>query len=191
MNAPTTIIHPVLSGEVVDEAVQVVAEPEQLFAWAKDAKPGDRFVYATRMVLPAKSAGGRAARNLYERGLVQLCQRRVAGTSLRNYEAQRTKRAWPGLDPVVRTSSGDFVNLDDETGAANALLPVLARAAQFGRPCPTDRQLATSARVRLETVKPGLDVLRAINAIRIKGVKAPTCRIVTIVGTGHSTGYAR
>lgn len=180
-----------ISNAIVDEALHIIAEPEALFAWAEHARRGDRFVYATRCVLPAKSAGANAARNLQARGLVNLCQRPVEGRPERNYEAQRTSRPWPGLDAAPRHPSGDYVDLADETSAANALLPVLARSARFGRPCPTDHMLATQANIPVDAVRPALDALRAINAIRIVRVKAPTLRQIVIVESGHATGMVR
>ncbi|SEM88582.1 hypothetical protein SAMN05192583_1403 [Sphingomonas gellani] len=191
MTALTKITGVLPDGHFDGEAVHVIASPEQLFAWAEHAKSGERFLYGTRCVFSPKGEGVRAAMNLAERGLVNLCQRPVAGRRERNYEAQRTSRRWPGIDPVAQATDGDLIGLGDETAAVNKVLPILKRAAQFGRPCPTDTQLASQANIRADDVQAVLGVLRAINAIRITSAPAPTCRIVTIVETGHCTGAAR
>jgi len=171
---------------VVDEAPGVVASAAQINQWAENAKAGDRFVYASRSsLLPRGSEGGRTARDLLDRGLVRHEQRRIAAGSI-NYAVIRTSKPWEVARPTRRERTGPAIS--GEAAAVDALFPILVRFARFNRPCPTDAQLAGRAGVTLDVVKPALAAMQIANMIRIKGVKAPTLRIVEICGTGHITG---
>ena len=170
-----------------------VASPQQLLDWAETAKPGERFVYATRPFLPVGSLGAAAARDLGERGLV-LLRRKRCETQPDNhvYWVLRSSRRWgvpaaTAAKPVLTARSRDA----GDYAAGDALLPILTRAAQHARPCPTDKQLASRAKIDFERVQPGLDALRGANAIRITSAPAPTLRRVLIVGPGWQTGLAR
>jgi hypothetical protein len=181
---------------VDDEAPGVVASPERIAAWAKAANAGDRFVYATRAYLVPGSAGAKMARVLSDAGIVFLTQRR-SGTFLTefSYTATRSSKPWSEpkaveAKPVLAARVNRAAEAADYA-AGEMLLPILERAAQFGRPCPTDKQLAAKARMPTERVAPGLDALRASHAITVHPCAAPTLRIVTILSSGARTGYAR
>ena len=174
----TLALHPVA------ELDGVVASADMIVAWAKAARAGDLFVYATRCSLPVASAGAKAARDLAGQGLVLLTQARVTGTDLRNYRATRSGRAWPSEKAPPRRVD----HVDEEAICIDRLLPHLQRAARFGLPCPTDSQLARKAGVEVMAVAPTLRAMNEYGIIRIEGVRAPTLRRVTIVATGHRTG---
>lgn len=170
------------------ELAGIVAAPARMIAWAEHARAGDVFVYATRRLLPPGSEGAACVRTLAEAGLVHPTQRALPGRLERNYQMQRTSRVWCPVK--VRPAPRGIVERapDDEAVLLNALLPILTRAARFGRPCPTDKQLAIKCGVDVGAVQSGLFALRAINAIRVQPAKAPTMRLITIVATGHKTG---
>lgn len=170
-----------------DEAPGVVASAGRIKTWAIIARPGDEFVYATRASLPFGSEGARAARLLHDQGFAHLRQR-PAGAGLFNYVLKRSGQPWPA-PRVLGVDLG--VEVPQEAAAIDALFPILLRYARFGRPCPTDAQLAASAGLRLTAVKPALAAMASANMIEIRGVKAPTLRIVSIVGTRHATGMIR
>ena len=176
----------------IDEAPGVVASPARIDAWLEIAKPGDRFVYATRLCLPINSAGRKRMLVLENRGLVCLTRpRSTLDATVFKYTATRTSKptALTRPDrPVLTSDSAPLV--DDEVAIVDALLPVLERFAQAGRPCPTDKQLAERARLSEEAVKLGLEAMAAANLIRVQGMAAPTYRRVTILRTGAITGIA-
>lgn len=189
MNAPRSTAS---SDLIIDEFPGTVATIEMIDHWLSYAKPGEELVYATRCWLPAKSAGAAHLRTLAGQGLVHLKQRPIAGRPERNYVAERSSRRKPlvlatkptrGISPQDRHGG-----VNDDVTAMNAVLPLLARAARFERPCPTDRKLAERAGLSVEAVAHALDSLRSAGLIRVDGVKAPTLRQVTIVATGHRTG---
>ncbi len=177
----------------VDEAPGVVATPAQIDAWIEVAKEGDRMLYATRACLPVGSRGAARMRDLGARGLVQLTQARsTLDRTVFNYMATRTgvPCALTKPDRPVLTVSAASV-ADGEAAMVDALLPVLTRFAQSGRPCPTDRQLAARVGLSEDAVKTGLAVMTAAHLIRVQRVAAPTLRRVLIVATGQITGLAR
>lgn len=177
---------------VVDEAPGMIATVAQVDAWMEYAKAGDVFVYVTGTCLPIRGGGAKRMRELAERKLVNLSQKRVQpGGSAFNYQAQRTSTATALTKPQRATLIAPSVSLvDDEAAVCDALLPVLERFAHSGRPCPTDKQLAVRARISEDAVKAGLRALAAAHAIHIQGCAAPTSRRVTILATGQVTGYA-
>jgi hypothetical protein len=176
----------------VDEAPGVVATPAQIDAWMEVAKEGDRMLYATRACLPVGSRGAARMRDLGKRGLVQLTQARsTLDRTVFNYMATRTG-APSALTKPVRPVLGvpAVAIVDNEAAIVDALLPVLTRFAQHGRPCPTDRQLAVRADLTEAEVKAGLAAMSAAHLIRVQGCAAPTYRRVLIVATGQITGRA-
>lgn len=177
------------SEALAGEALNVVASPDRILGWAEIAQPGDQFVYASRAYLPSGSEGAKAAYDLATRGLVHLKQRRIAGSIATNYVAERTSAAWKPKQPKLPRSAPPAIrSADAEAAAINALLPVLQRAARFGRPCPTDAQLATRCGLSRGDVKAAIAAMELMNMVRVIAVKAPTLRMVTIVSTGHRTG---
>ncbi len=174
---------------MVDEVPGMVASPERVAAWMEVAKPGDRFVYTTRATLPPRSAGAKAMLRLAERGLVMLVRpRSKTNPDLFNYTAVRTSVP-TALERPKRERLVARV-IDAEAELVNALLPVLDRFARFGRPCPTDKQLAEKTRLPIDQIAPGLQALQLAGLIRIHQVPRPTLRRVVIVATGAQTGLA-
>ena len=178
--------------QAVDEAPGMIATVAQVDAWLEHAKYGDVFVYVTGTCLPIRSGGAARMRDLAARGLVHLTQKRVApGAAMTNYRAQRSNKPSALSKPTRSTLSIDKAELvDDEATLVNSLLPLLARAAKHGRPCPTDAQLAERAMLRRDDIAPALEVLRAAGLIHIQSAPAPTLRRVTILATGERTGLA-
>lgn len=167
-----------------DEASGVVAIPERIFAWAKNAKPGDVFVYATRCHLPPKSAGAAAARTLSDRGLAFLTQKAIPDRAERSYRATRSSVPYA---PPRDTHAVDRI-IDAEALAIDVLYPILERAARFGRPCPTDSQLSQRTGIPLADIPATIDAMRAQEMILVYPAPAPTQRFVFIVSTGNKTG---
>ncbi|MEG3153024.1 hypothetical protein U1769_24285 [Sphingomonas sp. ZT3P38] len=172
----------------LDEAPGVVAAAARILGWAEIALAGAEFVYATRCYLPIGSEGAKAARELQERGLVHLKQRRVQGGSTINYVAERSSLPWERARPRAVPKAMPYRPAAGEAATINALYPVLRRAARFSRPCPTDAQLAERAGVEIDAIHPALSAMEQIGMIRIEPAKAPTLRLVSIVATGHRTG---
>lgn len=177
---------------VVDEAPGMIATVAQVDAWMEHAKAGDVFVYVTGTCLPIRGGGAKRMRELAERKLVNLSQKRVQpGASAFNYQAQRTSTATALTKPERPTLvAPSIAAMDGEVAVLDALLPILERFARSGRPCPTDKQLAARAQITKDQVAEGLRILVASHVIHIQGCAAPTTRRVTILATGHQTGYA-
>lgn len=176
-----------------DEAPGIVASPARIDAWMEVAKKGDVFLYATRSCLPVNSAGAKHMRALAGRGLVVLTRPRSSlDPTVFNYRAHRTDKPTAmtrPARPVLVAPSAALV--DGEAAIVDALLPVLERFAQHGRPCPTDKQLASKAMLTEAAVKAGLEAMVAAHLIKVLGCAAPTYRRVVIVSTGAITGLAR
>lgn len=183
----------------VDEYPGVVATPLRLHAWAAAARPGEVFVYATRSTLPLGSAGATYVRQLAARGLVTLTQKRVSRDrpgvpGAHNYRATRTSVPWPVAAKQARavlTPAGepDLV-AEVEQLAVDQLLPVLSRAAQFRRPCPTNKALADRVGCSVDLAAAGVAALRSLRLIHVASAPPPTDRFVTILATGWRTGVA-
>ena len=170
------------------EAKGVIASIDQIETWLAIAKAGDRFLYATRPCLPAGSQGALRMRTLAEQGLVYLVKKR--SDLLRGewcYYAERSTKSARDIRPL-REPRHDVRTTPDDVSAINVLLPILKKAARFGRPCPTDVQLAERAKLPREVIQPTIDAMRTMNIIRVLPAKAPTLRFVEIVETGHKTG---
>jgi hypothetical protein len=187
MNAPVAIGEADFAA-VIDEHPGVVASPDRITGWAEIAKPGAEFVYATRCYLPIGSRGAEAARDLAERGLVYLKQRRVPNSREINYVAERSKAPWRQIHDRPKAAPSRPRAASGDAAAVDAVLPILQRAARFNRPCPTDVQIADRAGITVDAVQPALDALKANGVIRVSKVKAPTLRMITIVATSHKTG---
>jgi hypothetical protein len=183
---------PAPSGSMFDETTGMVAGVDRIDAWLAVAKPGDRFIYATRLTLPIASAGAARMRELHKRGLVTLVRPRSAlDPTVFNYTAFRTATPWILARPErPRLAITAEPIADDEAATIDALLPVLERFARYGRPCPTDRQLADKAGLTEAAVKAGLEAMIAANLIRVSGCAAPTYRRILILSSGLITGIA-
>jgi len=178
------------------EVSAVIATPDRIDAWVAVARPGDRFAYATRQYLPTGSPGPKRLRALEEAGLVHLFQRR---SELRpgwfTYFAERTSQRAPVPKPSAarqRLSLRPPMIPDDtaDLDVMEQVLAVLERSARFGRPCPTDHQLAERVEAGVEQVRGALVALQADHAIVVHAAPAPTLRRVTILSAGWTTGYA-
>ncbi|KQN93866.1 hypothetical protein ASE95_02885 [Sphingomonas sp. Leaf231] len=179
---------PTSSGFVeTDEAPGIVASVERVNAWMEVAEAGDRFVYATRAMLPFRSPGAARMRSLAERKLVLLVRpRSTSNPELFNYTAVRTTVPSVLRKPVRGTLSACLI--DAEAATVDALMPILDRAARFGRPCPTDKQMAERTGLTVEAVAGGIEVLVLAGLIRVFAAPRPTLRRVVILATGHQTG---
>lgn len=151
---------------------------EQVEAWAVEANPGERTVYARGAILP-RGAGIDAMRSLHEEGEVILNLRRV-GPDLFDYLA--TRRAVP-RSPMGGRGTG--ANLVD--GPGKRLLDVLTKLATREQPCPGNLQLAKLT--GFETPQKVAYHLRKL--IQARAVRVVTdvlgYRIVTISRTGKRT----
>ncbi|MEH3046485.1 hypothetical protein [Sphingomonas adhaesiva] len=179
----------------VRDETKRVADVGEVERWLAAAKQGDRLHYATRSYLPTGAPGPRRLRALSDQGLVLLFQKRsdlLLGEFC--YFAQRTGVASPVEAPIVvgaqrpqlsarEADAGDYQ-------AGDLLYPILKRAAEFGRPCPTDKQLSIRAGISVFSVEDGLLALRSAKLIAIHSAPAPTLRRVTILETGAQTGLA-
>lgn len=183
---------PAPSGSMFDEVSGLVAGVDRINAWLAVAKPGDRFIYASRCGLPRASAGAARMRDLGARGLVMLIQARSSLDPTRhNYTAVRTAVPSALTRPArPRLVVASEPLAEGEAAVIDALLPVLERFARYGRPCPTDRQLADKAGIAEASVKSGLEAMVAANLIRVHGCAAPTYRRIFILSTGLITGIA-
>lgn len=171
------------------EAKGVIASIDQIETWLAIAKAGDRFLYATRSAFRlGSSQSALRLRTLAEQGLVHLLQKRsdlLPGEWC--YYAERSTKSARDIRPL-REPRHDVRSMSDDVSAINVLLPILKKAARFGRPCPTDVQLAERAQLPREVIQPTIDAMRTMNIIRVLPAKAPTLRFVEIVETGHKTG---
>lgn len=184
-----------LALQPVRDEMKMVASVAQVETWLLAAKAGDTLHYATRPFLPPGAPGAKRLRDLSDQGLVELKQKRsdlIVGEFC--YFARRTARPIDdALQVAARTARAVLAVAASDVGdfaAGDLILPILARAAQFGRPCPTDKQLAQRARIQPERVQPGFDALRAARLIVVHAAPAPTLRRVTILETGAQTGLA-
>lgn len=178
---------------IQDEAPGVVATPARLTAWAEAAGAGERFVYATRFALPPGSVGAACARKLEAQGLIHLVRQRVTDAAVGwNYIAERSSSPWPAAQPARRRLSPrePDVVAEVEQLAVDQLFPILSRAAQFARPCPTDKQMAARIGASAEQVHEAMGALRTLQLVVVHPAPPPTNRFVTIVTTGWRTGLA-
>ena len=178
------------------ERIRVTAGVDDVNRWLAAAQHRDRFHYATRPYLPAGAPGPARLRALQAQGLVILFQQRSQlfhGEFC--YFAQRTARAIDDAAPAARVDRA-YATLSprqQDAGdyeAGDRLLPHLERAAAFGRPCPTDKQLAQKAKIPVDFVAAGMLALRAAKVIAVHAAPAPTLRRVTILATGAQTGLS-
>jgi len=178
---------------VIDEAPGVIATAAQVDAWIETAKPGAVFVYVSGTSIPIRASGAKRMRELAAMGLVYLTQKRLEpGSPIVNYRAMRSEKPSALTKPERPTLSlAPSPVVEDETAIVDALLPILSQFARHGRPCPTDKQLATRADLTEDAVKAGLAAMSATHLIRVTGCAAPTYRRVLILATGAMTGFAK
>ena len=166
-----------------------VAKPERIDAWVERAGAGDRLIYASRPFLPVASPGAARLRALSTSGLIYLTSpRSTLDPTIFDYTAERSSKplAWAKpSQPVL-----ELRVVDAEAAIVDALLPVLERFAQAGRPCPTDLQLAERSGLDREIIPEALAALRAARLIHIQAAPAPTLRRVLILSSGAITGLS-
>ena len=164
--------------------------------WLSAADYADVFVYAVCPWLPIAAPGGRRMYALAMAGLVNLTKKRsdlLKGEWA--YRAQRTSKPLPEPEapavPRRRLSVTAPEIASDEAASIDLLLPLLKRAARHGRPCPTDAQMADRTGIPRSAIPATLAAMRAAHLIRIEGVASPTLRLITILATGHRTGFVK
>lgn len=174
----------------------LVASIADIERWLSAADVGDVFTYAVRPFLPVTAPGKRRMYALSIQGLVTLTQKR--SDLIENafaYRAQRTSQPLPEpeqpAEPRKRLSLAPAVLAVDEAAAIDKLLPIVTRAAKYGRPCPTDAQMADRSGLTRDDIPATLAAMQAARLVKIEGTSAPTLRLITILATGHRTGFAK
>ena len=170
----------------------IVARPDRIAAWMLVARPGDEFVYATRLrtaALPKDSAGAAKMRDLHAAGLVILFQRNAGDSEgqWRNYVARRTQAAVP--QPKTALAKASTVGVGP--AAVDAVLAILTKRALLGRPCPSETMLSSLTGLDGAVCAAVMRVLVEDGAIHVETAPAPTARFVTILATGQRTGVAK
>ena len=154
--------------------------------WLDRARAGDVLLYAHGEMLPRLGGAAARLRELAERELVILCQRR-AGAGLFDYLARRTRRALaPARGPV---STVVAFRLDRDLAR---LLGLLGDLAAEGQGCPTNAALGAALDMTAARVAALLFRLKAMGVIdvaceRPSGWAKNWRRIVTITATGERT----
>lgn len=171
----------------------VVASVADCDRWLAAAEYGDVFVYAVRAWLPVAAPGARRMYALQTLGLVTLTRKRSDRRPDEFvFRAQRTSKPIPEPEaPRAKLALKPVPIAVDEAAAIDEILPILQRSAKHGRPCPTDAQLADRAGLSRDDVAAALKAMHSAGLIRVQGVAAPTLRLITIVATGHRTGYVK
>ena len=174
-----------------------VASIAEVDRWLAYAETGDVFVYAVRTAwLPITAPGKRRLYALAIQGLVVLSQKPsdlIEGAKA--YRAQRSSKPLPPPEPAptprAKLSLSAPVIAVDEAAAIDKLLPIVMRAAKYGRPCPTDAQMADRSGLARDAIPATLAAMQAARLVKIEGTSAPTLRLITILATGHRTGFAK
>lgn len=179
-----------------DDRPSLPASNADIERWLSVAEYGDVFVYAVCPWLPVVAPGGRRMYALHVQGLVTLTRKRsdlFAGEWA--YRAQRTSKPLPEpealAEPRKRLSVATRAIAVDEAAAIDRLLPILKRSARHGRPCPTDAQLSDRADIPRDEIPAVLAAMQDAHLVKIEGTSAPTLRLITILATGHRTGFAK
>ncbi|HVQ09548.1 MAG TPA: hypothetical protein VMS43_14040 [Allosphingosinicella sp.] len=154
---------------------RLVTEAE-LTGWARMALPGDSFVYCTGPAVPPGPTKERVKR-LIASGTVRAHQRRGAGGALESYVVKRVE------EPVRIEAAPLDQALED-------IFEVLSRAAQRGRRCPSDAELARGAGLATRNQAAWrMRKLERSGRIQSQSIDTPDgpWRIVTIVQTRRQT----
>jgi hypothetical protein len=188
-----------------------LVSPDDLQQWLATAAPGEAFTYFIGAMLVPGMAIVVAARAASERGEVILTQRRredrlfdYLATKRRNAERslggeslcgdpRQANRGSRANQPLSRSGVDCSGSRAFGRGVADAdeekewLMAVLRRLASFGKPCPTNRELAAIAQLKdAESVRYRLGLLAAEGRIKIH-TPPQGPRVVTIVASGRST----
>jgi hypothetical protein len=152
--------------------------------WAAEAKPGETFIYHSGAFLVQSLASVAAARALVARGEALFIQRRT-GPGQFDYMIQKRRNAEGrpiSCASVEERAPGTTVDEEVEQ-----LMAVLRRLASFGKPCPTNRQLAELAMLKdAESARYRLTQLSIAGRIKVE-MPPQGVRVITIVSSGRST----
>lgn len=162
----------------------------ELEAWVRDAKPGDRFVYARGQVLAHGERTVIAARDYADAGLViTLSKATTQADGRRETEWFVQRRSAAGVAAAVTPSASQIEpECPADADELDAILREFARAANFKMVAPTNGELAARLNIRrARRVRYLVGKLIDRGLIRIVDHGPRARRIVTIVSTGKST----
>lgn len=175
-------------GRTVPQAEIEARTEAEVARWFAAAKAGAQLVYVRGSHLPQGAAGVKAVKDLHDKGLVMLFQRREAP---HGFAYIASKRAEPekvshaaGFMHIVRQRS----NCGEQ---ATDLLTELRRRANAGAPCGTNRELGRIIGVEdPDRVSYLLRKLIRVEKIRVETVPAVPIdeRVIAIVASGKRTG---
>ena len=156
--------------------------------WIELAGPGERLVYARGARLP-RSEGVNAVDRLRLEGQVILNQRRCGPADF-EYLATRTVESRAAPKPRVPTPLLDHHGEDHGDDATSRTFALLARCANFKRPCPSNGEIARLLGLAPGSVSYQLDKLKKARLIAVQ-TDPMGRRSVTIVATGKRTVVAK
>ncbi len=161
---------------------RTVADFEQ---WLDNAEAGDRFVIAEGFSTPRAEPLWTLARNLCDDGVIRVHHKRGDQSGWWLYIAVRSALVPAGQE------SARVIRVEDESDPADKVLRQLRRAANFGRPCPSNAELAKACGLR-DAGQASYQMRRLVqaNAIRVVGQGVGQARVVVITGSGRRTAQA-
>ena len=175
-----------------------IASEDDLSGWAERAGEGDWCIYARAAYLPKASFSAALARRMAARWMVTLPSRRCPSRpDLWEYLARRTAvafndRAVYGDRPTPRPRASADVRREALSSEARRVLDLLARRADDGAHCPSNREIARACALRdADAAAYQIRVLVQAGLIVRHMVPLSPGRIVTIVETGRKTGVMR
>lgn len=185
MNALTGIA---AGGRVVPQAEIEAKTKEEVDRWFTTAKAGAQLTYVRGAHLPHGAAGVQAVKELHDKGLVMLFQRRDPLGGFAYIAAKRAEPEKPshaaGFMHIVRQRS----NAGEQ---ATDLLIELRKRANAGTPCGTNRELGKLIGV-VDPDRVSYLLRKLIRADKIRVASMPAQpmdeRVITIVASGKSTG---
>lgn len=159
--------------------------PEAVTAWAKDARAGDRIVYA-RGHLQGWSKAGRRMRELSDAGLVALTQDHKTKEYIATRKTRRWREAPAGACPTrVARAMRCY---DPHVGW---LLDLIREWAAAGKVCPPNREIATIMGLYGPVVVSNLlGRLKRMGAIEVELVEpkaGAAIRVITDLASGATT----
>ena len=158
------------------------ADPAAMHDWVLRAQPGHEMIYASGPAIgdhPAK----RAARDLADRGLVELFQRRGARPHSFDYCARKIGQASMPVAPQP----------DHTRAQLSGLLRLLRRCAERHTPCPSNTELARELALPIgergrRRARYLLQRLESERRIAVTGCGRNAPRVVTILAAGRARG---
>ncbi|MFN3943914.1 MAG: hypothetical protein ACK4K7_03145 [Allosphingosinicella sp.] len=168
------------------------ATEEQLIDWAIEAEEGARCVYARVPSLRFHAGLRDRAAALAAAGALTLNNvRHAPGSDLFDFIARRSclSLARPEPKPAPARTAGP---VDPLTPEARRVLDHLARLADVGAPCSSNRMIARAAMLKdADAAAYQLRRLGALGFIVRTAVPVEPGRVITIVETGAKTGLLR